>query len=35
VTVRYTRPLVASQAALQDLEGLKTASFGPVTISVV
>jgi hypothetical protein len=35
VTVRYTRPLIASQAALQDLEGLKTASFGPVSIAVV
>jgi Putative flagellar system-associated repeat len=35
VTVRYTRPLVSSQAALQDLEALKTASFGPVTIAVV
>jgi hypothetical protein len=35
VTVRYTRPLIASQAALQDLEALKTASFGPVSIAVV
>jgi hypothetical protein len=35
VTVRYSRPLISTQAALQDLEALKTASFGPVPIAVV
>jgi hypothetical protein len=35
VTARYTRPLVSGQASLRDLEGLRTASFGPVNISVV
>ena len=35
ITVRYTRPLIGTQAALQDLEALKTASFGPVPIAVV
>jgi hypothetical protein len=35
VTAQYSRPLVGSQAALQDLEALKTASFGPVSVDVV
>jgi hypothetical protein len=33
VTVQYSRPLIGNQAALQDLEGLKTANFGPVSIT--
>jgi len=33
VTVQYSRPLVGNQASLQDLEGLKTANFGPVSIT--
>jgi hypothetical protein len=33
VTVQYSRPLVGNQAALQDLEGLKTANFGPISIT--
>ena len=33
VTVQYARPLIGNQASLQDLEGLKTASFGPVSIT--
>jgi hypothetical protein len=32
VTVLYRVPLVSGQAALQDLDSLKTAGFGPITI---
>jgi hypothetical protein len=35
VTARYTRALTSGSASLRDLEGLQTASFGPVNISVV
>jgi hypothetical protein len=35
VTAQYSRPLVSTQAALQDLESLKTASFGPINVDVV
>lgn len=35
VTVQYAKPLSNTAAQLQDLEGLKTASFGPVPITVV
>jgi Putative flagellar system-associated repeat len=33
VTVQYSRPLVGAQAALQDLENLKAANFGPISIT--
>jgi hypothetical protein len=35
LTVQYSRPLIGNQAALQDLEGLKTANFGPVSITAL
>ena len=35
VTVRYARPLTSGTAQLQDPDGFKTASFGPVTLTVV
>lgn len=35
VTVQYSKPLGNTAAQLQDLEALKTASFGPVSISVL
>jgi hypothetical protein len=35
VTLQYAKPLGNTAAQLQDLEGLKTASFGPVSITVV
>lgn len=35
VTVQYAKPLGNAAAQLQDLEALKTASFGPVPITVI
>lgn len=35
VTAQYTRPLTAGSAQLQDLEGLRTVSFGPVNVPIV
>jgi hypothetical protein len=35
VTVQYARPITSGSASLRDLEGLQTASFGPVTLTVV
>jgi hypothetical protein len=35
VTLQYSKPLGNTAAQLQDLEALKTASFGPIAISVV
>lgn len=32
VTLQYRQPLTASDPALQDLEGLETASFGPLSV---
>jgi hypothetical protein len=34
VTTQYYKPLLSGQASDRDLEGLKTASFGPTNISV-
>ena len=35
VTVQYARPITSGSASLRDLESLPTASFGPVTVTVV
>ena len=35
VTLQYSKPLGNAPAQLQDLEALKTASFGPVPIAVI
>ena len=35
VTFRYAKPVGNAGAQLQDLEALKTASFGPIPITVV
>jgi Putative flagellar system-associated repeat len=35
VTVRYVRPITTGSASLRDLEANQTASFGPVTLTVV
>jgi hypothetical protein len=35
VTVQYARPITSGSASLRDLESLQTASFGPVTVTVV
>ena len=35
VTFRYSKPVGNAPAQLQDLEALKTASFGPIPITVV
>jgi hypothetical protein len=35
VTVQYSRPITSGSASLRDLESLQTASFGPVTVTVV
>lgn len=35
VTVQYIRPITSGSASLRDLESLQTASFGPITVTVV
>jgi hypothetical protein len=35
VTVQYARPITSGSASLRDLESLPTASFGPITLTVV